>query len=528
MIQASNVGKGKAEGVSWEDNLSEALDDATYNNDAVAETVSGTGSAGTVSISGAGTKLDWVAPDLNVGQTVNVTYTMTLKDPATGDLQLRNAIIGVGPGSNCPEVSVNPDADCSVAKPLPRIVFNKTVDKTVAEPGDTVAYTVTATNVGFRDADASWTDNLTRVLDDATYNNDASVTSGSGTVSYTEPNLTWAGSLKASESSVTRYTVTVADHPSDHRLTNTVVGTGPGSNCKQADSEAAPCATEVLVPEVRFSKNRLTKGVLTPGDTVDYQVVAKNIGATATPASWKDSLRQLLKTSKYNNDAKAANSDGSTDNVGAVTWEKPVLSWSTDSLTPGQRVNVEYSATVRNKVGKVDKKIVNIVVGTGPGSNCTTREDPNSECHTFAPIAWVQFEKRIINQKDVYSPGDKVRYEILAKHRGRGTIPAMWSDDLSGILDDARYNNDQRAKTIRGEGRHGSVVWERPLLSWMGDLNTKQTVSTKFSVTLRQNIGDGKLRNTVVGVGSSTNCGPESTNPECRTRFTIEKTPGLG
>ncbi len=77
--------------------------------------------------------------------------------------------------------------------------------------GDTVTYTVTATNTGPGDytaADpASWADDLTGTVDDATYNGDARAETGS--VSYDSPTLSWSGPIPAGESASVTYTVTV-------------------------------------------------------------------------------------------------------------------------------------------------------------------------------------------------------------------------------------------------------------------------------------------------------------------------------
>ena len=67
-------------------------------------------------------------------------------------------------------------------------------------PGDTVTYTVTAENVGAGDytaADpASVVDDLTGVLDDANYNDDATADLGDDPT-YAEPRVTWVGALAA-------------------------------------------------------------------------------------------------------------------------------------------------------------------------------------------------------------------------------------------------------------------------------------------------------------------------------------------
>jgi uncharacterized repeat protein (TIGR01451 family) len=118
-------------------------------------------------------------------------------------------------------------------------------------PGDTVTYTITVVNTGqvdFTAADpASYTDDLTDVLDDARYNDDA--TNGA---SYAEPELTWQGALPIAGSETFTYSVTVDDPDrGDGKLLNVVTTpTDPGgveqANCR-AGSDDPGCSTRTGV-----------------------------------------------------------------------------------------------------------------------------------------------------------------------------------------------------------------------------------------------------------------------------------------
>ena len=76
------------------------------------------------------------------------------------------------------------------------LVIAATVSPSAAVPGGTVHFTVTVTNTGPSTyTGATFTDPLTDVLDDASYNSNAAATAG--TVGFTSPNLTWTGNLAA-------------------------------------------------------------------------------------------------------------------------------------------------------------------------------------------------------------------------------------------------------------------------------------------------------------------------------------------
>ena len=81
--------------------------------------------------------------------------------------------------------------------------MTKTSDATVdSKPGDTVSYTVRLVNDGAGDytaADpATLVDDLTGVLDDATFNGVANASQGPAPT-YTAPRITWAGPLAAGD-----------------------------------------------------------------------------------------------------------------------------------------------------------------------------------------------------------------------------------------------------------------------------------------------------------------------------------------
>ena len=124
-----------------------------------------------------------------------MTYQVQVRPwAAQGDHVLANELgCEVGEPAGCaPETTSNPVA---------HLVIDKSSDRTVdSKPGDTITYTVTATNDGtgdFTAADpASVVDDLTGVLDDATYGNDASSDLGAAPT-YAAPRITWVGALAA-------------------------------------------------------------------------------------------------------------------------------------------------------------------------------------------------------------------------------------------------------------------------------------------------------------------------------------------
>ncbi|MFF9562419.1 SpaA isopeptide-forming pilin-related protein [Leifsonia sp. NPDC014704] len=140
------------------------------------------------------------------------------------------------------------DDQCSLA-------IAKTSSVQTARPGERVDYQITITNTGSQAyADAQASDDLSDVLQEATYGNDAKASSGA--VSYTAPLLSWKGALAAGDQATITYTATVKNPASgDHRLVNSVTSPSRGNNCPPDSSDTTCTAiVGVLVSTVQWHK----------------------------------------------------------------------------------------------------------------------------------------------------------------------------------------------------------------------------------------------------------------------------------
>jgi uncharacterized repeat protein (TIGR01451 family) len=141
--------------------------------------------------------------------------------------------------------AVTLDSDTITAL-TPALTITKTADTSSTTPGSTVNYTITVADTGQTAySSATVTDSLAGVLDDATYNQDATPTIGA--VTFTSPDLTWTGSLAVGETATITYSVTVADPETGNLvLANTVSSTAPGNNCQPTSSDPR-CSVSVSV-----------------------------------------------------------------------------------------------------------------------------------------------------------------------------------------------------------------------------------------------------------------------------------------
>lgn len=321
------------------DDLSDVLDDATYNDDA---TEGATVDGDTLAWSGA----------LAVGQTKTITYSVTVNAAKTGDDVIANRVTG---GTNC--TTAEP---CEVTTLVHSFTVAKTSDRVVATPGGTVDYTVTVTNTGTApytaDAPASFQDDMSGVLDDATYNDDAS-----DGATLTGQVLSWSGPLAVGQSRAITYSVTVDDPVGgDATLVNAVTTDDPTGSC----ATDGGCTTTTTVGSYTVTKS-VDKTSAAEGDTVTWTVTVRNTGTAAyttdSPATFTDDMSDVLDDATYNGDA-----------TNGATFAGKTLSWS-GPLAVGQTLAVTYSATV-DTPDTGDRNLHNVVTsdGCGTAASCAT------------------------------------------------------------------------------------------------------------------------------------------------------------
>src|SRR5690606_11390129 len=126
-----------------------------------------------------------------------------------------------------------------------------------------------------------FTDTLTNVIDDATYNND--VTADIGTATFNAPDeIAWSGDLAIGQTATIVYSVTMNNPVSgDGVLINSIVGDGPGSNCTDDPAIDPDCTTTVPLPDISSQKTLVGPTNPQPGDVVNYQFVITNDGDSA-------------------------------------------------------------------------------------------------------------------------------------------------------------------------------------------------------------------------------------------------------
>jgi uncharacterized repeat protein (TIGR01451 family) len=347
---------------------------------------------------------------------VVVTYTVTV-NPADhlGDGKLTNSVTGTspldpqhptgGPGPNGP-AGCPSTPGCSTSSAIPAWTISKAASPAAPQPGDTVTYTLTIKNVGGVPLSAmSVLDDLSGVIDDGDFNNDAATSPATGTVTYAAPTLTWTGDLPAGNAVTVSYSVKLkpAGSLGDGNLDNAATGTAampdptnptgpavtaPGPNGPDGCPAAPACATSYAIPAWTLNKT-VDPAAPRPGQRVTYTVVIKNTGAVPlTDVSVVDDLTGVLDDANYD-------PTGSTATAGVVSYAAPNLTWTGD-LPLGSTVTVTYRVIVHSSRALGDGVLLNAVTGTshvngpqgqpGPGPNGPDTCPGGQGCHTSTTI----------------------------------------------------------------------------------------------------------------------------------------------
>ena len=185
---------------------------------------------------------------------------------------------------------------CTFTNSAPRLVVSKSVvppSNTWVNPGQSLTYTLAFDNSGGgQPAAVNFTDDLTKVLDDATVTTPPALATGSGLVvsGITAGKFTVTGTLAARANATVTYTVTVINPDTgDHQLVNFVVptGTSPPPTCLLTNPQT--CTINFVAATPGFTTAISPPSATSVGNTwSDTATVAGNStgGAPTGTVSW--------------------------------------------------------------------------------------------------------------------------------------------------------------------------------------------------------------------------------------------------
>ncbi|MCW2289024.1 putative repeat protein (TIGR01451 family)/fimbrial isopeptide formation D2 family protein [Leucobacter luti] len=474
------------------DDLSDVIDSADFNEDA---------SASTGAVSYSEPKLSWFGA-LPAGESATVSYTATYT--GKGDKNLRNTVCvkesDLSNGALACDIVQIPGAGLTQWKSV-----KASADPVVA--GTELSYTLFFNNDGKAVATVDAVDDLTHVLDDATVSVEPVAVEGL-VATRTDNRIAVTGSVKPGETASVTYTVVLKQdgERGDDIAANFLMQNDPGNppvvpaepECKPGDSDRPDC-TVTNIASIQYAKSvKSSTDTVEAGTVLTYTITAKNTGTAKGNVSREDVLTDVLDDAKL---SAAPESDVESVTVSKVKDGRFSLG---GTLAAGKTAKVTYKVTVNEETARGNNTINNFIVPAGeePPATC----DEGSKGCTTTPLPFVSVEKSADPASgEGVKEGDAVTYTLHFRNSGNAKGVVDFSDDLSGVLDDADLVGDLVSSVPGVTG----TVSSKGIVRIVGELDAGAEASVTYVVKVKPvgKTGDKDLRNLVAKTGTP--------KPEC-------------
>lgn len=515
--------------VDYTDDLSKVLPYADIQPDRVIVV----GDALTATLD-AGAQSVHIAGDLPGGGYTRVTVVAKLKDELPADLTSVDNFLhetGTEPPAEC-----LPESELCTTHPieLPDLKISKSADPmsgTLVSAGDQLTYTLTFDNSnGAAAARVHHVDDLTRVLDDATFGSVTSASSGLDTDGPTAGKLRITGAVPAGAVSTVSYTVTVNEdgERGDDTLANFLMdeGADPPTTCEAEDPTCTthPAGDPKLV--LVKTADPASGEPVVAGQTVSYTLSFDNEAGTApAEVAHTDDLSDVLDDAAFVSDSLTA-----TGGLVATGPDSNGKLSITGTLPAGGKATVKYSVTVNDPV--VDGATLANFLFAGdekpevcnPGDPCTVHPGTKPDLHvekTSDPETGTEVAE-----------GDAITYQLKFTNDGTAPATVAHTDDLTGVLDDAELAGQP---TVTPAGALTGAIADGKL-DIAGTLASGATATVSYTVEVLPEAerGDHTLANYLIPTGTDppTVCDPASklctVHPVPLPDLTVKKTVNVG
>ncbi|MDX9733828.1 MAG: hypothetical protein RBU36_06860, partial [Thermoanaerobaculia bacterium] len=398
-IVATNAGPSAVTGATVSDTFPATLTGASWTCVA-----SGGGSC---TASGSGNISDTV--NLPSGATATYTVTATVSATATGTLA-NTATVSIPAGVTDPTPGDNNATDTDTLSPSADLSITKTDGVTTVIPGNSVTYTIVATNAGPSAVTAATVaDTFPATLTGVTW---TCVASGGGSCTASGPgNISDTVNLPVGASATYTVSATVSATATG-TLVNTATVTLPGGITDPTPGNNTATDTDTLSPTADLTITK-TDGVATviPGNNVTYTIVATNAGpSTVTGATVADTFPATLTGVTW---TCVASGGGSCTASGSGNISDTV------NLPVGASATYTVSATVS---ATATGTVVNTATVTLPGgiTDPTPGNNTATDTDTLSPTADLTITKT--DGVTTVVPGSNVTYTIVATNAGPSAV----------------------------------------------------------------------------------------------------------
>ncbi len=405
-IVVRNDGTSAATAVTINDPIASQLDTPTY-------TLSG-------DATGTGAWTGTVTPTLT-GGTLAAGESITLRITGTVGAAFQGRAIDNVAQATAPNDPTGPVTTPPVQTVIGTadLVAVKRVDKTAAQVGEAIRYTIDVTNVGTSPAtQVTITDGGALSLQNPTYTVSGDATgSGNWTGSLTLTTFT-AGGLASGESLRIEITGNVTASFQGRVLTNTAQVSSPQDPTGPANTD--PVSTVVGTAKITAVKT-VNQAAAKPGDVLIYTITVRNEGnSPATSVTINDAQATNLTSPTYN---MLGDASGSGTWTGSLT----VSTFVAGSLAPGESVVMTIQGTVpASAQGSVVSNVAQVTSPQDPSSPFTT-----PPVTTTVGAADLSASKAV--DKANAKPGDTVTYTIVVRNDGPANATQVTINDQNAL-----------------------------------------------------------------------------------------------
>ena len=392
-------------------------------------------------------------PSFTIPAPLPANSTVSLQVPTTTDPNMASGTV-LTPVATATNGSQNLTATTKTTVSKPSFQATKAVSETSAKPGDTLTYTINATNIGTVPADPfTITENplpagLTLVgTPTATINGTTQTVATGG--SATAPTFTVNTPVQPGQQVTLTFQAQV---PANAAMGDTYTNQALISN--DPNPVSSPTTT-VIVPDLsNLTKTPLTFQYVNPGDTVQYLISGSNTGnGPAQPFVLTDNLPTGITTTYQAGNIVPGQVNGAAASflIGGTatspTFTLVNAQGQPVALNPGATYNITISGTVNADVTS-GSNLANQVQAQGyPGGPITTYDAPATnqiivDSPSFSPAS------KSADQYNVM-PGGTLNYQVSATNAGvENLTPTVTETFPAGVTLDP---SQQPTATINGQ-----------------------------------------------------------------------------
>ncbi len=418
-----------------------------------------TGGSATAVMSKTDDKLQWNVDGLKKGETVTLSFKVTVKDLGTeNERTIRNVAY-----SNLPGVPPDPTEEVE-HKQDRSYKFNKSSDPVTGSfvtAGDEITYNLTVVNTGeetlnklnVRDAIPEGT---TYVENSQTFDD---LSSGTATMKSENGTLYWeVNGVKKGETIILSFKVTVDKLKVDDERTirNVAYSSTPGEPERPTEEIEHKQKRSF---EIHKSSTPVTGSFVTAGDEITYNLTVVNTGEeTLNKLNVKDAIPE---GTTYVENSQTF--DDLSSGTAIMKLEDGVLYWDINGVKKGESMILSFKVTV-NALGKDDNRSIKNVAYANFPEIPEIPEVPTEEVEHKQERSFEIHKSSTPETGSFVTAGDEITYNLTVVNTGEETLNKLNVKDAipegTTYVENSQTFDDQSSGTATMKLENGVLYWD--------------------------------------------------------------------